>query len=176
MARAASNRVKGTAVGMVPQTREQATDAIADIGRAQRERERIQAAMNDEIAEIKQRYEEQARPHAERIATLSKGVQTWCEAHRHELTDAGKVKTASLAAGEVRWRTTPPSCSIKAVDKVIEALRSMGLSRFLREKIEVDKQAILADPEAVQHIKGISISQREEFVIVPFETELEEVA
>lgn len=176
MGKTSNTRVKAQAEKPVPQTREQVTDAIAEIGRRQRDRDRIQAAMNDEIAAIKQRYEEQARPHAESINDLSKGVQTWCEAHRHELTDAGKVKTASLASGEIRWRTTPPSCSIKAADKVMEALRAMGLGRFLRVKEEIDKQAILAEPEAVEHIKGITIKQREEFVIVPFETELEEIA
>ena len=57
-----------------------------------------------------------------------------------------------------------------------EALKSFGLERFLRTKEEIDKTAILAEPDAVEHIKGISITQREEFVIVPFETKLEEVA
>ena len=171
-----ATRLKSTAEKPVPQTREQVTDAIAEIGRSQRERARIQAAMNDEIAAIKLRYEEMARPHGDRITELSKGVQTWCEANRQALTDNGKSKTAALGAGEVRWRTTPPSCSVKAIDKVIETLRGFGLSRFLREKVEIDKAAILADPEAVKGIRGITISQREEFVIVPFETELEEVA
>lgn len=172
----AASRIKTVAQGFVCQTREQATEAIAQIGAAQRERDRIAAAMNDELSAIKRRYEEQARPHGDRITELANGVQTWCEAHREALTNGGKVKTAALASGEVRWRTTPPSVSIKAADKVMEALRSLRLERFIRSKDEIDKTAILAEPEAVAHIKGIGISQREEFVIVPFETELEQVA
>lgn len=172
----AASRIKTVAQGFVCQTREQATDAIAQIGVAQRERDRIAAAMNDELAKIKQRYEEQARPFGDRITELATGVQTWCEAHRESLTNGNKVKTASLSSGEVRWRTTPPSVSIKAADKVMEALRSLRLERFIRTKEEIDKTAILAEPDAVEHVKGISISQREEFVIVPFETELEQVA
>lgn len=169
-------KLKTKAVGFVPQSREAVTEAIAEIGRAQRERERIKAAMNDELAQIKQRYEEQAAPHAAVIQEMTAGVQTWCEAHRDELTNGGKVKTAALQSGEVRWRITPPSVGIKIKEKVIEALGSMGLNRFLRQSVEIDKQAILAEPEAVEHIKGITISQREEFVIVPFETKLEEIA
>ena len=169
-------RIKTVAQGFVCQTRDQADEAIAEIGRRQRERDRITAAMNDELAVIKKRYEELAAPHGARIDELAEGVQTWAEAHRLELTDQGKVKTAALPSGELRWRTTPPSVSIKAADKVIEALRTLKLTRFLREKVEVDKEAILAEPDAVEHIKGITVSQKEEFVIVPFEAELQQAA
>lgn len=160
----------------IPQSREQAVEAIAEIGRKQRERERIQSAMNDELAAIRQRYEEQARPHAEAIRELSAGVHTWCEANRESLTQGGKVKTANLASGEIRWRMRPPSVACRALDNVLAALKQLGLSRFIRTKEELNKEAILAEPEAVQHIKGLSITQKEDFVIVPFETELEEVA
>lgn len=171
-----TNRVKTIAQVFACQTRDQADEAIAEIGRRQRERDRIAAAMNDELAVIKKKFEEQAAPHVERVQYLTDGVQIWCEANRAALTQGGKVKTAALPSGEVRWRTTPPSVSLKAVDKVIEALRAMKLTRFLREKVEVDKEAILAEPEAVEHIKGITISQKEEFVIVPFEAELQRAA
>jgi phage host-nuclease inhibitor protein Gam len=159
----------------VPQDKDAVVEAIAAIGRHQRERERIQAAMNDALAEVRQGFETQAAPHAEAIKGLSAGVQTWCEAHRDRLTQEGKVKTARLASGEVRWRTRPPSVSVRAVDTVLEALKRLHLTRFIRTKEEVNKEAILTEPEAVSHIKGITINQKEDFVIVPFETELEEV-
>lgn len=160
----------------VPQTREQVIEAIAEIGRRQRERERIQAAMNDEIAATKQRHEQEAAPHAEAIRELSQGVHTWCEAHRDELTQSGKVKTANLASGEVRWRMRPPSVAVRSLESVLAALRDLRLARFIRTKEELNKDAVLAEPAAVQHVKGITITQKEDFVIVPFETALEEIA
>lgn len=160
----------------IPQSREDCTDYIARIGRAQRERERIQAAMNDELAAIRTGYEEQARPHAEAIKALSQGVQTWCDANREALTMGNKTKTANLASGEVRWRLRPPKVVIRGLDAVMEALKDLRLDRFIRVKEEINKEAILADPEALRHVKGISVDQGEDFVIVPFETELEEVA
>ena len=172
-----NTRLKAAAVTYpVPQSREQAVEAIAEIGRRQRERERIAAAMNDELAAIRQRYEEQARPHAEALRELTAGVQTWCEANRDGLTQGGKTKTANLASGEVRWRMRPPSVACRSLENVLAALKQLGLSRFVRTKEELNKEAILAEPEAVQHVKGVTISQKEDFVIVPFETELEEVA
>jgi phage host-nuclease inhibitor protein Gam len=159
----------------VPQSREDVTEAIAEIGRRQRERDRIQAAMNDELAVIKQRYEEQAQPHNEAITALTRGVQLWCEAHREQLCP-GKVKTVNMSSGEVRWRNRPPKVNVRGADAVIEALEFMGLKRLVRVKKEVNKDAILAEQDAVKGIKGITISKGEDFVIVPFETELEEVA
>jgi len=172
-----AKRIKSAAAGHpVPQSKADAESAIAEIGQHQRERERIQAAMNDELAAIKQKHEEQAAPHNEAIRELSQGVQTWAEANRVELTGGGKTKTAALASGELRWRMRPPKVALRSVEAVIEALKQLKLSRFVRVKEEVNKEAILAEPEAVEHVKGITITQGEDFVIVPFETRLEEVA
>jgi phage host-nuclease inhibitor protein Gam len=176
MGRASTPKIKSTAAAVrVPQSRAEVVTAIAEIGKRQRERDRIQAAMNDELAQIRERYETEAEPHARAIDELQSGVQTWCEANRDALTQGGKTKTAAFASGEVKWRVTPPKVAIKGVEAVIHALRKAGLGRFLREKVEISKDAILAEPEAIKKIAGISISQVEEFVIEPFATELEEM-
>jgi phage host-nuclease inhibitor protein Gam len=172
----ATTRIKAVAAEFpVPQSQDTAAEAIAEIGRHQRERARIEADMNDALSELRQGFEAQAAPHAEAIKALSAGVQTWCEANRATLTQDGKTKTARLYSGEIRWRTRPPSVSVRALDTVLEALKRLKLQRFIRTKEEVNKEAILSEPGAVNCIKGITITQKEDFVIVPFETELEEV-
>jgi len=172
----ATRRIKTSAVGPVPQDREQVRDYILRIGRHQNDRKRIEATMNDQIQKIKDKYQAQAAPHAEQIAELSQGVQVWCEANRDKLTNGGKRKSADLGAGEIQWRTRPPKVSLRNIPGVIEALKALGLAQFLRTKEEINKEAILADPEAAQNVKGITISQGEDFVIKPHESELEEVA
>ncbi len=169
-AKAAASRV------IVPQTREQVTQAIRLIGVHQRERDRIQAEMNDHLALHRERFEAEALPHAERIRALAEGVQTWCEAHRDELTEGGRVKTANLASGEVKWRLSPPKVVLKNAATVLEIIRARGLLGLIRVKEEISKEAILADPAAVDGIKGIRVEQAEQFVIEPFETKLEEIA
>lgn len=172
-----TTRVKVAAADRpVPQTQEQAIEAIAAIGAHQRERARIQADMNDELARIKQKFEDLARPHNEEIQALSAGVHTWAEANREDLTHGGKVKTAILSSGKVSWRLRPPRVLLRNVVKVIEALRALGMGQYIRVKEEVDKEAILRDPDLVKHVGGISISQGEDFVIQPFEMDLEEIA
>jgi len=176
MSRPAARIKQDAAAFAVPQHRDQVIEAIAKIGRHQRERTRIETLMNDELAKVREAWEVQAAPHLDAIRELQRGVQIWCEANRELLTQGGKVKYAHLASGEVKWRLTPPKVLIRAAESVLGYLKQAGLHRFIRFKEEPNKEAILAEPEAVAHVKGIIISQREEFVITPFETELEEVA
>ncbi|MFB8829213.1 hypothetical protein ACE0DR_07035 [Azotobacter sp. CWF10] len=48
----------------VPQSRDEVNEAIARIGLLQRERARMQADMNDELAKVRLRFEEAATPSA----------------------------------------------------------------------------------------------------------------
>jgi len=150
-------------------------EAIAELGRQQRERVRIETAMNDELARIKQQWEEEAAPHREAIKRLSHDIQAWCEANRAQLTDEGKLRTVALASGEVQWRETPPRVTVRNPEQVLAMLDKLGLRRFVRVKEEVNKEAIAAEPAAAKALKGVTISQSERFVVIPFETRLEEV-
>lgn len=172
----AKSRIKTEAAATVFQTREEVDAAIAQIGIAQRERTAIEVAMNAELAAVRASYETLAAPHAAVIKEFRVGVQIWAEANRRELTREGRTKTVKLAAGEISWRTRPPRVRITGEGIVIQALKALGLERFLRVKEEVDKTAILADPEAVTAVKGIALTQGEDFVIKPFATDIEEVA
>ena len=170
-----STRIKTAAAAVAFQNREEVNEAIAQIGAAQRERDRIATAMNEELASVRARYELEAAPHASVIEQFRQGIHIWAEANRIELTREGKTKTVKLASGEISWRTRPPKVRITGEGIVAEALKRLGLERFLRTKVEIDKNAILADPDAVAGVKGIALSQGEDFVIRPFETEIEEV-
>lgn len=176
MAKSKSVRIKAAAAVGVPQTLDEVNLAIAQIGIAQRERDRISADMNDSLAATREAWETQAAPHAARIKELTAGVQLYCEAHRDELTQHGKTKTARLAAGEVSWRMRPPSVAVRGLELVIEGLKRLGLDRFVRTKEEINKEAVLAEPEVADQVKGLSVNQGEDFIVKPWDTELEQVA
>ena len=169
-------RIKTEAAAVAFQNRAEVDAAIAQIGHAQRERAAIVVAMNAELAAVRESYEQAAAPHAVVIKEFGHGVQIWAEAHRDELTKGGKTKTAKLASGEISWRTRPPKVRIVGEGIVLAALKALGLERFIRTTEAIDKAAILADPDAVTAVKGISLSQGEDFVIKPFATDIEEVA
>ena len=157
----------------VPQDRAGAEAAIFEIGDRERRRLRIEADMNDELAIIKKNFEKKAQPHADRVTALLAGIQIWAAANRETLTQGGKTKTVPLTTGVIKWRMTPKSVGLRKVAEVISALKKAGLDRFIRSKDEVNKDAILLEEEAVKGIKGIKISQQEEFVVEPFNAELE---
>lgn len=157
-----------------PQSRDDCAAHIRTLGDLQRERERERAAMNDQIAEITQHGQPRLDALAERIAALQAGIQTWCEANRVALCgEADRLgKTANLVTGEVAWRQRPPSVAIRGADAVVETLARMGLERFVRTKREPNREAMLAEPDAVRGIPGIAIvSGVEDFIVTPFEIE-----
>lgn len=172
---ASKTRIKQPAEEIkIPQSRDETVEAIAEMGRRQRHRERIQADMNDELAQVRQRYEEQAAPHAKVIQDLSRGIRIWCEANRKELCRDGG-KTSSLPSGQISWRLRPPSVSVRAVETVIATLKGLGLHRFIRTKEEINKEALLLEPGIIQSVNGLTLSRGEDFIIKPFETEMEEI-
>ena len=174
----ARTRIKSAAAAVdVPQSRESAASAIAAIGIASREMTRIQAEMNDALAEIKEAYEREAEPYRLKIDALTNGLQIFCEANRGALTNGYKVKTVAFTSGEAIWRMNPPSVRLTDTEEnVIAACEAAGLKEFVDYKARLDRNAIKANPEEARHIEGIRIGQSEAFVVVPFEVELAEVA
>lgn len=167
-------RLKLQAEAYVPQTSDDCARDIARIGAITRELTRYDAEMNDKIAEITSTYAPLIESLKEQIKPLQAGVQVWCEANRNELTRGGKVKTADFVTGQVQWRQRPPSVSVRGADAVIERLITLNLVKYLRLKREINKDAILAEPDAVRGVPGITvITGVEDFVIVPAEIDVD---
>lgn len=179
MVKAATARVKREALqARVPADRDEVSDAIYRIGENQREVQRLQAELSERVAAIKAEYELRAQPFNDEIRALADAVHVYCEAHRGELTNDGKVKFARFASGEINWRMSPPKVVTKrgiSVETLLELLKGRGLGRLIRTKEELNKEAILMEPEAIAGMREIAIEQAEQFAITPFETKLEQV-
>ncbi|MEW5905126.1 MAG: host-nuclease inhibitor Gam family protein [Pseudomonadota bacterium] len=170
---APKTRLKAKAQINVPQNNGECAADIKQIGDLQRQLARTQAEMNDAIAHVTQSYQGTLEALTLQIGGLQEGVQAYCEANRNDLTNGGKVKTSNFITGEVQWRQRPPSVRVTGADSVIETLQRLGLSAFVREKLEVNKEAILNEPEKVKGVAGINIiTGVEDFVITPFEQEV----
>lgn len=166
---------KAPAATAVPQSKTDCAAYVKNLGDVLREFERSRAEMNDAIANIAKHYQPDLEAQQARITALQTGIQTWCEANRANLCD-GTSKTANLVTGEVSWRQRPPSVSIRGADSVIETLQRMHLERFVRTKEEVNKEAMLNEPDAVRGIAGITIvTGVEDFSITPFSLTVEAV-
>ena len=165
----AKTRLKAQTLA-APQSREETQNWIKVLGDVQRQHTRAVAAMNDEIATITERHKAVINALADCAKELQTGIQTWCEANRAELTAKGK--TANLITGEVSWRLRPPSIRIRSQEAVLEALRTLGLTRFVRVKEEVNKDAMLAEMDIAATVAGVTVVKGvEDFVITPHEVE-----
>lgn len=164
-------RVKTPAKVLVCQSLEQVQEFIKQIGDTHRSIDRLQSDMNDEIAIITQKYADKINPLKQDSDELSAAVQIWCEANRDSLLTKGG-KTANLITGEISWRMRPPSVVLRGTPDVIARLERFGLERFVRVKKEVNKDAILNEPNAIAGISGITVKTGvEDFIINPFEAE-----
>ncbi|RJF70897.1 host-nuclease inhibitor Gam family protein [Rhodopseudomonas palustris] len=170
--------VKGkaaAAVMRVPQNRDEARAMIADYGAKLREVERIEADMNDALAAVKQSHLAKATPIADQANDLLKGLQIWCEANRVELTQNGKSKTVDFGTGKVAWRWNPPKVRISGGDDVVVARiqdKGANYAAFLRTKLELNRDAMLANPDLARTVDGVSIGRgNESFIVEPFAAE-----
>lgn len=166
--------IKTDAITM-PNDKEEAEAWLLRVGKLQNEVQRIEADMNDKIAKLKAQYQDKANDVNEEIQRKFKGIHAFAEANKTDLLD-GKAKTAKLSSGELSWRKSTPSVSIRKQLEVIDALKAAGMTDLIRTKEEVNKDAILSSDEnkaRASSIKGINISQKETFSIKPFSTEIE---
>lgn len=172
-----STKAKATSIAAA-QSGEQADSLVKQYGDTYNELAHLQADLDEEIAALKERYQDRAKPLQESLNAKLVAVQTWAEANREKLTEGGKIKTVRLGNGEIGWRVRPPSVRLKkgfTADMIVETCKKLGINRFVRTKLEPNKEAMLAEPEAAKLIDGISIgSAGEDFFLVPFGAEIAE--
>ena len=156
----------------VPETAEEASQYLLQLGECQRAITTEETKLNKRIETLKQRSADKTRPHSQKADQLVQGLFSFAQANRTELTDDGKTKTIPLTTGELKWRTTPPKVTLRGVENILKALKAAGLERFIRTKEEVDKAAMLKEPEVASAIKGVTISNMELFSACPSSTEI----
>lgn len=167
---------KSKAISRVPQSRQEAMWAVGRIGTLRRDI-LAQKALADEVIKLAgEKFEADTEAMAEELAEHERGVQAWCEANRMSLTNNDKVKFHDFGTGTVRWRSLPASVSIRGAETVLEALKALGLKAFIREKEEINKEAMLNDPDKARTVSGVTIkSEGEVFAIEPLELDTSSV-
>ena len=168
-----ATRIKTDTFVVRYQTRDEVETAIKEIGDLNRELERLAIEQNDKLAAITGEYAPLMNEVKEKTKPMMDAVQAWCESRRDELTQNGKTKTGTFNTGEVQWRVRPPSVGIRGVDSVLDSLKMRGFTQFIRIKEEINKEAMLNEPDTAASVPGVTIKTGvEDFVITPFEQEV----
>ena len=157
----------------VPTNEGEADILLGTMAELARNADSIEIKMDEEIAAIRQKYEDSAAPLAQRYNELENAVIIYAEYNRPLLTKNNAVKTAAFSNGEIVWRNLPAKVTITNNDKVIESIRQLlnldqDYIKFLRTNVTPNKEAMLEDRERAQHIPGVSIgSDGEQLKVVP---------
>ncbi len=157
----------------VPNDLTEAAQFIREIGQIERNISQINSRLNENISNLTQVATEKVTPHSERQSELLEGLYVFAEARRAELTEDGRKKTVDLPTGTIAWRLTPSAVSLNNLERILALIKELGLIKFIRIKEEIDKEAMLREPEVAKTIKGVTISQKEEFVVKPTESDAE---
>ncbi len=140
------------------------------VGRAgdlQRELDATKLRFDRRLAKLKDAYTASIETASDELKVTVDGIASFSEAHRMDLTQNDTVKTVDVGTGVISWRVAPPRVVLRNVEGVLSTLLRKGLSQFIRVTREVNREAILADPEAAELVPGVSVEQSEFFTVKP---------
>lgn len=160
---------------LVVKSRTEVEELVGEIREAKIMEQRTLAAMNRDVQQAQARYAPALTGLASEIEAKVRTVQAWAESHPDEFA---KRKSIEFTHGTVGFRTGTPKLALLNRkwnwEKVLEAVRVM-LPQFVRTKLEVDKEALIAQRDEVLAYPladcGMKVVQEETFFL---EANLEE--
>ena len=100
------------------------------------------------ISKLKEALAHATDAKLKRKARLEKDIQEYTEAHKDEVQSDNMLKTKVFVNGMVGMRWKPWSIQlVKKKDEVIAQIEKKKLTKWLRIKKEVDKEAVMKDFE-----------------------------
>ncbi|WP_061217722.1 host-nuclease inhibitor Gam family protein [Leptospira weilii] len=145
------------------------------MGEQMLEKERLVNEANLKISQIRSELEETIYPIQAKIDHVTSGIAYFVQKNREELFPDPNLKTCKLISGTLNYRKTPASVRTKASVKLFEKiLAENGLLQlyndwiarlskvFIRAKLELNKDSIIADPLAAHQKIGVELNEEKE--------------
>jgi phage host-nuclease inhibitor protein Gam len=133
-----------------------------------------EAEMNRKIQEARERYARQTEQALLRKSQLEKTIEQYCIANKDKFEKQRKLE---LTHGVIGFQTNPPKVVMLNrkynENTVLELLKKLRLSRFIRIKEQIDKEALIATylgkeiDDAKLASVGLRIEQTETFICEP---------
>lgn len=163
-----------TEVVPIPTSVEEAVNFLGKMGKLQREIGKVNTNLNNRVEKLKEQAMEKTVPKEKDLDQLFEGLFIYAQSHREELTEGDKKKTVAWPTGKILWKWSKPAVELLVdEDIIIKRLKDYELERLIHTKETVDKNAVLKEPEAIENIKGIEITQKENFTAKPDELKIE---
>lgn len=151
----------------IPTTKEEAGQFLTDLGALQLEQKKIEESFTRREVQLKAEKEVAISRLQRRLNELFLSLFIFYSRNREELTQRGRISIVELPGGSIQSFLTNPTVNIRNKDRIIEVLKECGLDEFIKVVEDVDKIAILSEPEKVADIPGIKIMREEKFLARP---------
>ncbi|MDI7227946.1 host-nuclease inhibitor Gam family protein [Leptospira santarosai] len=145
------------------------------MGEQMLEKEKLVNEANQKISQIRTELEETLYPIQSKIDHVTSGIAYFVQKNREELFPDPNLKTCKLISGTLNYRKTPASVRTKSSVKLFEKiLAENGLLQlynewiarlskvFIRAKLELNKDSIIADPLAAHQKIGVELNEEKE--------------
>ncbi|QOI49383.1 host-nuclease inhibitor Gam family protein [Leptospira interrogans] len=149
--------------------------AVEYIGEQMLEKDRLVNEAESKIAAIRSELEEVLYPVQSKIEHVTSGVAFFVKKNRDELFPDPNLKTCKMISGSIQFRKIPASVKTKGTAKFFEKILAANrlLQRFndwaaklsnvfIRVSIELNKEAILAEPLRAKQKLGVEINEEKE--------------
>ena len=144
----------------------QLTRAIKRIGTLRSQIADLESEMNTEVAKIQGRLKGLIERRHAKMVKLEKNVAEYCLTFKGDLLSSGG-KTAKFATGQVQFKKERPKVVLEMdEDLVIARLVEAQYNGAVRVRHSVDKNYVLAHPEIAERVKGLSIQEGKEAVVI----------
>jgi phage host-nuclease inhibitor protein Gam len=152
-------------VVIVPETLAEANNLMLRLGEYERELEATALTLEAAIAGAKEAANQIAGPIEAAHAATVKALEAYANRERKSLLP-GTKKSVVLPGGEFGWRTTPGKVTISkvAAESIVDNLKQLGLTKYLRVTTEVDREALLKDRPI---LSGVRYMQSDKFYVKP---------
>lgn len=154
-------------------TRAQAIAAVASMASIELKRRKLKHRIDKITQRVQAKYGTQLSELDSWFDGHTKDLQEWASHHPEEFP--AKAKSTDLTHGTIGFRTSPPKVETLAgwtIKKVIKAIREFGWAKFLRVKIDLNKEEILAREDRLKSLKtpilpqvGLKITRDEIFFV-----------
>ena len=172
-----TKRLKATTI--ILQTRDEMEAVVGQIAALVAQSQALDSEYSTERTLLDARHAEKLRPIADSLKGKLALAQDWAERNPAAF---GTARSLAMSYGTVGWRRANPSLQLVnkkqwSWEKVLEALRSGGRifegrgplwSSYVREKFEVNKEALLSDRVelgAQLSNVGVKVVQEDDFFI-----------
>lgn len=154
-------------------SREELESVLGEYAKLHIQKEQQTLEMEEKINAIRKKYETDLTELTEKTAAFFGDIQAWATLNQAEFETR---KSLELIHGVVGFRTCPPAVKqvggVKIEHTVCMMQQNPGYASWTRSKVEIDKDAILADFGAKKDgviasfaAVGLKIEQKENFFI-----------